>query len=246
MKRSLSRAAIGAAVLAGTAMSAGAADLYGGYGGMKDGGYRPALSHPSWYVRLDGAYAVHDAPRMVRSGIDEFTHTGFDDTWTIGGGIGRYLSQSLRIDVTMDYRFETDAHGRNVTNAVLPGTHRFGVDSTVLLANVYYDFARGSLFNPYIGAGLGTAYHSTFAGTTQTGGVIAEGSGNWHAAGALMGGFTMAVHDRLSFDAGYRFLYLGETKAGGVSGLGVTPERGPTVEDMHAHEFRFGLRWDIH
>ncbi len=241
MKGLLCGALVGFAALAGGALSAEAADLYGG--STKDYGYRPALAHPSWYIRLDGAYALHDVPVMVSNCIDDLTRTGFNDTWTIGGGIGRYLSQSLRVDATLDYRFETDVHGRNVAPAAtFPGTHRFGVDSTVLLANIYYDLNRGSMFNPYVGAGLGTAYHTTSAGTTQTGGVIAEGKGNWHAAGALMAGFTVAVHERISLDAGYRFLYLGETKAGGVrDGFG-NLERGPTVEDMHAHEFRFGLR----
>ena len=54
-------AIVSAAVLAGSIGAANAADLYGG--GMKDYGNRPALSHPAtWYLRLDGAYALHDAP----------------------------------------------------------------------------------------------------------------------------------------------------------------------------------------
>lgn len=237
-------AAISAAMLLGTTASAEAADLYSR--GMKDFSQRPHLAqHATWYLRLDSAYSFHDAPAMVSQGTDHLAKTGYDDTWTIGGGIGRYLSDSLRADLTVDHRFQGDVHGRNqAPGATFPGTHRFGLDNTVLLANLYYDFNRGGRFNPYVGAGLGAVNHQVSAGTTQTGGSIGAAS-SWHVAGAVMAGFTVALHDRLSLDAGYRFLYLGETKAGDTTdGLG-NVALGPTVEDVHAHELRFGLRWDI-
>ncbi len=244
MQGFLRSATVGAAAMVGFIGTAGAADLYGGAPGMKDYGSRPALAMPaSWYLRLDTAYAMHDAPVMVSQGIDEFVSTGIEDTWTIGGGVGRYFTPSLRGDVTVDYRFDTDVHGRNAAAATFPGTHRFGLESTVVLANLYYDFNRGGWFNPYVGAGLGTVYHQVNAGTTQTGGIV-KGSDDWHVAGALNAGFTVALHDRLSLDAGYRFLYLGETKAGGTTD-GVNTEGGPSVEDIHGHEFRLGLRYDI-
>jgi opacity protein-like surface antigen len=236
-------AALGTAVIIGGLGTSQAADLHNG--GMKDYGYHAPMAQPAgWYLRLDGAYAAHDAPMMVTDGFDDLVRTGFADTWTIGGGIGRYFTPGLRGDVTVDYRSESDVHGRNMApGATFPGTHRFGLESTVVLANLYYDFNRGGRFNPYIGAGLGTVHHQTTAGTTQTGGVIGEGSG-WHAAGAVMGGFTVALTQRVNLDAGYRFLYLGETKAGGITD-GINVVGGPTVEDIHAHEFRFGLRYDI-
>lgn len=236
-------ATMGAAVIMASVGAAHAADLYGG--GMKDYGYRPPLANPAtWYLRLDGAYAGHDAPAMVSGGIDDLAKTGMDSTWTIGGGVGRYFTPGLRGDVTLDYRFETDVHGRNIApGATFPGTHRFGIDSTVLMANLYYDFNRGGRFNPYLGAGLGTAYHQVSAGTTQTGGTTGEAS-NWNVAGSLMAGFTVLLTERVNLDAGYRFLYLGETKAGETTD-NINVVGGPTVEDMHAHEFRFGLRYDI-
>lgn len=240
------RSTIGAAAaLIGTIGAASAADLYNG--SMKDLGARPPLMAPpaTWYLRLDTGYATHDAPKMVSQGIDEFVRTGINDTWTIGGGIGRYFTRSVRGDLTVDYRFDTDVHGRQVApGATFPGTHRFGLESTVLLANLYYDFNRGGWFNPYLGAGLGTAYHQVNAGTTQTGGTI-KGSDDWHVAGALMAGFTVALTDRFNLDAGYRFLYLGETKAGGTADAFGNLEGGPSLEEIHAHEFRLGLRMDI-
>ncbi len=234
--------ACAAALLSATG-AAGAADLISG--GMKDYGYRPALAAPaSWYLRLDGGYAIHGEPTITGAGTT-FTRPGIGDTWSFGAGFGRYLSSHLRTDLTVDHRFEADAHGRNVAaGATFPGTHRFGFESSVLLANLYYDFKRGGGFNPYVGAGLGMANNQTSVGGTQTGGSIGEAS-NWGLAGALMAGFTVTLSQNLNFDAGYRFLYLGDTKTGDIRNAAGTVVSGPSVDDIHAHEFRFGLRWDV-
>ena len=61
----------------------------------------------------------------------------------------------------------------------------------MVLANLYYDFNRGSRFNPYIGVGLGSVYHQVNAGTTQTGGMIGEAS-DWHVAGAAIAGVSLS------------------------------------------------------
>ena len=68
--------------------------------------------------------------------------------------------------------------------------------------------------------------------------------------------FQIKLRDRLSFDAGYRFLYLGEAQTGPVNATYTAPVAGghagagtvsqdPLVEDIHAHQFRLGLRYDI-
>jgi len=182
---------------------------------------------------------------MVEHGIYDLTGTNYEDTWTLGGGIGRYLGANLRGDITLDHRFESDVSGSNTSaGAVFPGKHTFGLSSTVVLANLYYDLGTRSGITPYVGAGLGAAYHEVAAGTTANGGTVGS-STNWHVAGALMAGLAIELRQSLSFDAGYRFLYLGETEAGNItSGIGQV-SNGPTVEEIHAHEFRFGLRYDI-
>jgi opacity protein-like surface antigen len=249
----------------GLLTGAEAADL--GHGGMKDYGYSyPAIASPSWYVRIDGGYGVHDAPVMVDGGIHDLTDTSIGGAWTIGGGIGRYFSESVRGDVTVDHRFDADVEGINGQPG--QGKRTFGLSSTVALANVYYDFGNRSHFTPYIGAGLGFVHHETSKGTAvgancgQT--CVITGDDNWHVAGALMAGFSVQLTGHrghamshgsikdvvvesnrgLHLDAGYRFLYLGETTGGRV----VCPNdtcKGPTVENIHAHEFRLGLRYDL-
>jgi opacity protein-like surface antigen len=246
----------GTALLLGSIAGAQAADL--NYGGsIKDGGYAAPMMapEPRLYFRVDGGYAFHDDPVMVEAGIYDLTETSIDDTWTIGGGVGMYFSRNVRADITVDHRFSADAQGNLADHAAtLEGVRRFGMSSTVALANVYYDFDTRSGFTPYLGVGLGFVRHSTKSGTVEDpcgacSGII-DGASSTHVAAALMAGFSVALRDRLALDAGYRFLYLGETATGPVRFTGTAPgdpavSDDPTVESIHAHEFRVGLRYNV-
>ena len=259
---------VGLAVAACTPGAASAADLYNGGGSIKDN-YMPAAS-PTIYLRIDGGYGAHDEPLMVEDGIYDLVNTDIQGAWTLGGGIGRYLSNTMRADVTYHHRFDADVSGDLANGlATLPGTRKFGLSSDVVLANAYYDFDRLGRFSPYVGVGLGVVHHSTSAGTVSNDcgcvGTIAEGSST-HVAGALMAGFSTKLRGEtvtgygadgagggdsgrgLYLDFGYRFLYLGETATGPVSLTdtgGTKVSRDPTVEDIHAHEIRVGLRYDL-
>ncbi len=267
-----------AAVFAlGSATAAQSADLYGG--GMNNSYYPGSIKDavaapigPSWYLRIDGGYSAFDTPDITEDGLWTLTRTDIDDTWSLGGGIGRYFTSTIRGDITYEHRFEADAEGILADPGnQLPGTRFFGIESDVVLANVYYDFARHSRINPYVGIGLGVTYNKTTEGTVVdcgcTVGRIAEGN-TTHVAGALMAGFTaklrgghgdvhaasfgrikdapIEIERGLYLDVGYRFLYLGEAETGAVTAINGGPvSRDPTVESLHAHEIRVGLRYEI-
>jgi opacity protein-like surface antigen len=247
----------GAALIAG-AFSATAADLGNGRGGsLKDYGYTPQMATSpaaSWYVRFDVGHARFDDPIMVEDGRFDLTNTAIDETWTLGGGIGMYFSNKWRGDITVSHLFDTDARGTLQAGSSINGERRFGFDSTVVLANIYYDFDRGGRINPYLGLGLGVAHNRTKTGSVSDAcgctGTIESGDER-HVAAAAMAGVSIALRDRLHFDAGYRFLYLGEVATGPIrattTALPVTTyvSNDPTVENIHAHEFRVGLRYDI-
>lgn len=264
------------AILALSSSAAGAADLYGG-GSVKDG-YVPMVAEasPSWYVRLDAGHARFDDPIMVEDHIYDLVDTSIDSTWSIGGGIGRHLGHGFRFDVTYDYRFEADAQGFLQNHyATLDGTRSFGLKSSVLLANLYYDFNQGGRFSPYLGVGLGYARHETTPGTVLdtcgcTGTIDGEKTGS--VAAALMAGVTvnltggrgrdavveggstkdapiMVSSNRgLLLDIGYRYMYLGDAATGAVRGdfnPGIVVSEDPTVENIHSHEIRAGLRYNL-
>ena len=251
---------VSAALVLGSAHGALAADLYGG--SMKDGpSYAPmAPASPSWYLRLDGNYGAFDTPAISEDGIWDLTDTSIGNTWGIGGGAGAYFGHGFRGDITVEHNFDADVAATQADGAAtLPGVRNFSLSSTYALANLYYDFDMGGRFTPYIGAGLGVTKNTTGAGTVTDlcgclTGTIAGGE-ETHAAGAVMAGVSIKLRERLSLDAGYRFLYLGEvatgpvnatfTAAHGGSAAGSTVSNDPLVDEIHEHEFRFGLRYDI-
>lgn len=233
-------------------------------------------SNPSFYMRLDAGIARHDAPVMVEDGVADLTDTKMGKSWSAGGGIGYYFARNVRGDVTWDHRFKADVSGHRfdqaVTNALAAsatpdchsadgngagfdqsacqGTRKFGLKSDVFLANLYYDFDCRCHITPYLGVGLGFVRHKTTTGTVVnelgTVGDI-DSASSTHVAAALMGGFSVQLRERMALDAGYRFLYLGETATGAVKDRqgSVTIAPDPTVENIHAHEFRVGLRYDF-
>ena len=246
-----------ALVLAGT-VGADAADLYGGPG-MKDA---PVAYVPSatWYLRGDTSYAWTDGSDLSRAIVPLDTHS-IDNTWSVGGGVGRYFGRGVRGDLTYEWRGSADVHGAG------PGTltTQYDLKSSLLLANLYYDFRPYERFTPYVGIGVGAAHHHSGGGTIQTACTLCAtyaDDSNWSAAGALMAGFSfrfdrgpqapVSIKDdggavepgRLYLDVGYRFLYLGDAHTGNLIGTTfATP--GPRLEDITAHEIRVGLRWDI-
>ncbi|MGF1650573.1 MAG: outer membrane protein [Hyphomicrobiaceae bacterium] len=248
-----------AAVFSISSSIASAADLNTGLRGSyssKDVVYaEPVATAPRLYGRIDFSYGRHDTPVLTEAGIDTLTNVGFDDSKSFGGGIGLYFTSNVRGDITYERRFETDVRGSLLhAGATLPGVRDFGLQSDLLLANLYYDFDMRGRFTPYVGVGLGAVRHSTSRSIVEscncTTGVMEEGE-TWSVAGALMAGVGMQVMSRVHLDAGYRFLYLGEAKTGvinfedvnGVPGPQASP--GVKVEEMHAHEFRVGMRVDL-
>jgi len=246
----------GAALVLAGAASASAADLYGG---MKDA---PVVyAQPAtWYLRGDYSYSWMDGSELSRA-IVAFDSASIDNTWGVGGGIGYYFGRGIRGDVTYEWRASADVRGTG------PGTvsTQFDLQSSLLLANLYYDFRPYERFTPYVGIGLGAAHHRAGGGTVQACGGLCANFGddsNWSAAGALMAGFSFRIDrgghapvsikdtavytepGRLHLDVGYRFLYLGDAHTGNLIGTTfATP--GPRLDDITAHEIRVGLRWDI-
>ncbi len=188
------------------------------------------------------------------------------NSWSLGGGIGRYVTCSIRTDLTVDHRFESEfkGHNGNIYSPVY-GVHKFGYESTAVLLNFYYDFDMRSRFTPYIGFGFGLAHNQINGGRgvvdaeasflnnnvrqlRNTGGnpIRIDSDDKWQVAGAVMAGFSVAMRERLKLDAGYRFLYLGEVNTGQIRDEVTNALGGPTrVEELHSHEFRIGLRYDI-
>jgi opacity protein-like surface antigen len=214
---------------------------------------------PTWYLRGDVGYAWMDASDLAANSFT-FSSVSIDNTWGLGVGIGTYFGAGVRGDLTYEWLASTDVHGGGGPVA------GFELDTQVLLANLYYDFHPAARFTPYVGVGIGVgaAFHSASSGTvtfTCGGTCNFDGESKWTPAAALMAGLSFrfdrqapvsikdtpvaaTVPGRLYFDIGYRFLYLGDASTGHAVGV-AAPTPGPRLEDITAHEFRIGLRYDL-
>jgi opacity protein-like surface antigen len=260
------------AILAATSMllmsstSAFAADLGTMKGGsIKDGGYMPAQQHlpRAFYLRGDFGWASQDLGTIYEPPSFDLSRTNISNTHLWGFGAGYYVSKHARVDMTFDWINKADVRGFvDPTGATVRGERVFGVKNMVGLFNAYYDFDLRSHFTPYVGVGVGFARNTTTAGhvnitpttcTAATCEATIDGATKWNAAGALMAGVSAKLHDRLHLDAGYRFLYVGDSHTGAIntrstSATGTVTTatlNGPSVSDQHSHQFRVGVRWDI-
>lgn len=210
-----------------------------GYSAANDGDIRwPVTSYPGGTPTYLG---------------DTVSNQSFDDTWfgEIGVGCGSG-SRGLRADFTFGYRGK-----RNITGEPLPyvpptpppGTIddplHTSLTSYTAMVNIYGDLGRYGNFVPYVGVGLGVAYHKMdgvyFTGNPGLVNTI-EGNSDVTFAWALMAGFGYQISDRMILDVGYRYMDLGDAKSGRVDSAGFVnpPVR---IEDMTAHEFKVGLRY---
>ena len=246
---------LGAALLVGGVASGEAADLYGGRGGSIKDGYAPVQSYSpmGFYLRGDATYSWNDVGGLFEPPVGELSQVGAGNNWMFGVGVGYHFTKNVRADITYDWGRSHNLHGSELNpNATFPGERSFGVRSDVLLANLYYDFDGGRHFSPYIGVGLGVSRNTTSGSTIVSCGCTVasfEGASTWSTAAALMAGFTVQLRDRLSLDAGYRFLYTGDAHTGdivGTGGVGGNPSSAdPHVRDLWSHQLRVGLRYDI-
>lgn len=192
MKRTTILFALGLAACATTTTEA--ADWNNGAGGIKDHGGMagvpvpapiPVMESFSWYVRTDLGYAVKSSGDVTTTpslgGVSVTQDYDSNEGPFHGGiGFGRYMTNSLRWDVTGDYRgpqktqsytshynattitagptvpvggTSYDSHWINNYNVARSQEVRMA--NHTLMMNLYYDFNRGGGFNPYVGIGAG-------------------------------------------------------------------------------------------
>ena len=233
-----------------------AADLYGG--SIKDnGGYIPTTSRPAlFYVRGDFTAAHNDFGSLAEAPNYNYSSTSIGNSRAWGGGLGMYFSPNVRGDMTLDWGNAASVTG-SANNSLGSAQGQFGIKHMVGLANLYYDFDTRTRFTPYLGVGLGFSRNTTTAGDGSaicipcggTATMTTDGATKTNAAGAFMAGFSAKLHERLNFDAGYRFLYTGDAR---TSDMAVTYANGTTAtipalsaNDLYAHQFRVGLRMDL-
>jgi opacity protein-like surface antigen len=191
----------------------------------------PVPDYNTWYLRGDVGFSFNEEPDLSQAGVP-FFGVDLDDSWSIGGGFGYNFRDNIRGDVTVDHRFEADLVGTNASTAAVSRT---SLVSTVVLANLYYDFSDWNNFTPYLGGGVGLSYNEI---DVQTGTTIADKSVS--LAAAAMAGLSYHFGNEWMLDAGYRFLYLGDAKTKSTATASSL-----NIDDIYSHELRVGFRYEL-
>ena len=248
------------------AIPASAADLGGwGRGSIKDDYAVPARSATSpCYFRADTGYSWSNAPTLrwaawnPPAGYNErVAKSNMDDTWTGGVGMGCGSgSRGFRYEAMLGYHGQrgiggqtapyqysgSDPYSSKITSAVTSYTG---------MVNGYFDLGNFRGVVPYIGAGVGLAYHQmddyTIFHPSAPANVpyMTGGDNDLTLAWSLMTGFAYQVSDRAILDFGYRYIDLGRAATARHDVFAQGSHSRLAADDMTAHEIKIGLRYHL-
>ncbi len=176
-----------------------------------------------------------------------------DEGWfaEAGVGCGSPALRGARAELVLGFRDERDLSAEP-PNAPVPGTGNAlitTIESYTAMANFYYDLGNFRGFIPYIGAGLGLAYHElddvycTVEIAFFCDPMVAQaGDEDLHFAWSVMAGFGYEVSDRVILDVAYRYMDLGDVSSERAdTGSAVNPFF--NVNNIEMHEVKAGVRY---
>ena len=173
-----------------------------------------------------------------------------DDTWTGGVGAGCGTgSRGFRYEAMFGYHGQrsidgmTSPYSDGVTVASRP-IHS-SVTSYTGMVNGYFDLGNIRGLVPYVGAGVGLAYHQMDDYSLPVLGNVpyrVKGDNDLTLAWSLMAGIGYQISDRAILDVGYRYIDLGRAATSRTDNFSFTPSK-LSVDDMSAHEIKIGLRY---
>jgi len=260
MKRTVEAGLVAAAVAVAASFAVPAlADGSGwGRGSIKEpvGSYSAA---GPCYFRADVGYSFSNDPELRWSAWnpplpynERVTRKSMDDTWF--GGVGTGCGSGSR---GFRYEFMLDYHGqRSLSGTTAPFNDGLGniqsarisssLTSYTGMVNGYFDLGNWGGLVPYVGLGVGLAYHQmddyALTGTSSTILWKVTGDNDLTLAWSAMAGFGYQLSDRAILDFGYRYIDLGRAASARNDNFSTTPSR-LSVDDITAHEFKIGLRY---
>jgi opacity protein-like surface antigen len=197
-----------------------------------------------------------------------FGEVGFGCGMQLGGGSGRGLRGELMFGVRGDRDVQGEPGNYSIDYTVLappPPVVPHGVPtppvdvpvvedplhtsikSYTMMFNAYKDLGTYGNITPYVGAGIGAAYHQVketyFTGNYNLVNKI-EGHNDLSFAWSLMAGVGYQISDRAVIDLGYRYIDMGDASSGRVDNAGFVNPR-VDFDDLTAHEIKIGLRYSF-
>ena len=246
------------------AMSSGAGPCYFrgdvGYSVSRDPSVKWPVNNGVWNDNGAGDGVVTEDELSYEYVGDSVSNVSLDNTWLAEGGLGCGSgSRGFRAELMFGYRGDRKLDGE--PNIYDPGPQVGDPDGTLpdpiddplhtsiqtytMMLNVYKDLGNFNRLVPYVGAGIGVAYHDVdevyFTGNPNLVNRI-EGNSDISFAWALMAGVGYQISERAILDFGYRYIDMGKASSGRADTAGfVNPA--VQIDDIDAHEFKLGLRY---
>lgn len=163
-----------------------------------------------------------------------------------GVGLGINFGDKFRSDITWSRHLTPQLKADNVINSV---TRSPVIDAYFL--NTYYEIGSvRTIFNPYIGVGVGVATvkkDTLFYSSTDSNGRLSRGSETIRRknnfAYKFTGGSAFDLNERIKFDISYNYHNYGKTKSSLSSINGTNTQMGKT--HYKAHIISVGMRFGV-
>ena len=188
------------------------------------------------YVRADVGGAFHERPSVTKAAIGPGGGLGggleaigetIEDTARFEVGVGCQLLETFRVEVVVGTRLKqslTDSFNRLDAS----------LQSSTGVLNFTSDITNYGGWTPYIGGGVGVAYHrisDVVAPVDSSSGDEFDFAWNLHA------GISYDLTPQTKVDLGYRLADLGRARSDGPIPM--------FVEDLVTHEFKIGIRHQV-
>jgi opacity protein-like surface antigen len=219
-----------------------------------------------WYLRGDvgvGQKSFSDFqhnqtnPNFVWPASWSVDQKDMADTAFVGFGVGYAWNNWLRFDITGEYRMKEafkvvgsyDCGGVRCFD-VYEGHH----SNWLVLANAYVDLGTWWCLTPFVGAGIGTAYHK-FTGLTDVGiptggfGYTSSDKSSWNMAWALHAGVAYNVTNNFKVELAYRYVNMGTIESSVIDcastgcGVGNGPRASYSFTNYYSQDIKIGMRW---
>ena len=187
------------------------------------------------------AGSVNDVSTTNMLGNTSYDSTTFATSFSAGYDFDSNFAVPVRAEV--EYVMLGDINGRD---ARWSNNLDMTFETNALMLNVYYDFNTGTMFTPYIGAGLGLAYSEIDVDGLHNGILIDGDNDNGTELAWSIGlGLGFEITESLTIDAGYRFMSLGSAAtSGATTGYFDTPVAVYSkVDSLYANFFHVGIRY---
>lgn len=169
-----------------------------------------------------------------------------------GGGVGYAFNNFFRADVTAEYRGGGSiafVERFNLNGGIGLDYDKANLSSVVTMANGYIDLGTWYGVTPYVGGGVGAAFHSVTgfydigAGNAAGGFGVAAGKQTTTFAWSAQAGLAYSVTPNLKLELGYRYMNLGNVNLGTIQCYNSCSGTSYTVKDVTSHDVKIGMRW---